>query len=134
MDTVDRICRDIHCTLESECQKRYPQINLDRLRQREDIKPFLPQKIRRLMRPVSSEDHKAVQIQLMIGVLHRLHLVQSLLIRNPHQFKWLPGGSEDRAAHRQNTGEVLRSQHLKIRVDQPLISIFKSIDLHIFDL
>ena len=48
---------------------RSPQIIIDRLWKCNDIQPFLPQKIRRLMRPVSSKDHKAIQVQLMVSCL-----------------------------------------------------------------
>ena len=134
MNTVDGICRNVYRTLESERHIRSPQIIIDRLWKCNDIQPFLPQKIRRLMRPVSSKDHKAIQVQLMVSVLHRFHFIQSLLIRNPHEFKWLSRCPKDRSTHREDPRKIFRSQHLKISIDQSFIAFFKAINLHVLDL
>ena len=54
MDSVNRICRNIHRALKSECHFCSPQIVIDRLRQCHYIESFLTKKICRFMRSVSS--------------------------------------------------------------------------------
>ena len=47
----------------------------------QDIQPFLPEKVRGFLRPVSAENDETVQTKLIIVLLHRLHLVDPLLAR-----------------------------------------------------
>ena len=54
MDSVNRICRNIHRALKSECHFCSPQIVIDRLRKRDHIQSLFPKKICRFMRSVSS--------------------------------------------------------------------------------
>ena len=44
-----------------------------------NIQAFLPQQVRCLMCAVAAKDHQAVQMQLVIGLLHRLHFVETVL-------------------------------------------------------
>ena len=103
MDPVDRICCNVYSTLEAECHIRSPQVIVDGLRQCDDIEPFFSQKVGRLVCAVSSENNKAVQVQLMICMLHSLYLVKTVLIRYSHQFERLSGCTEDRTAPRQDS-------------------------------
>ena len=89
MDPVDRIRSDINRTLEAECHICSPQIIVDRLRKSDHIEPFFAEHIRSLVCSVSSQYHKAVQVQLVICMLHRLNLVKAILIRNAHQLERL---------------------------------------------
>ena len=84
VDLVDALCRDINGALESKGHVGSPQIVVDRLWQRHDIQPLLAQKICRLVRAVTAKDHETVKAELVIIVLHRLHLVQPVLVRIAH--------------------------------------------------
>ena len=98
MNAVDALGRDIHRALEAEGHVRSPDIIVNRLRHMEDVQTFFPQKVRRLLGSVSAQDHQAVQTQLVVGLLHGLHLVQPLLVRHPHHLERLTGASQNRAA------------------------------------
>ena len=81
MDAVDGIRCNIHCTLETEGHIGAPQIIVNGLRQRYDIQSFLAQQVRSLVGAVTTENYKAVQLQLVIVLLHGFHFVQPVGIR-----------------------------------------------------
>ena len=54
MDTVDHVGCDIHRALETEGHIRAPQIVVNGLGQGDDIQPFLPQTVRRLVGTVAA--------------------------------------------------------------------------------
>ena len=91
MDIIDGISRNVQRALETKCDISSPDIIIDGLWKMDHMKPLFPEKICRLLRSIAAQDHQAVQIQLVVGMLHCLHLVQTILIRNPHQLKRLPG-------------------------------------------
>ena len=103
MDTVDRIGRNIHCTVKSKCHVSSVNIIVDRLRQVDDIQPFLTQQIGRLLRAVSAKNDQTVQSELVIVLLHRLDLIQPPLIRFAHELERLSGGTENCTTLCENT-------------------------------
>ena len=72
----------------------------------DDIQALLPQKVGSLLGSIAAQDDQAVQAQLVVGVLHGLHLVQPVFIRCTHQFERLTGGSEYRSASGQDSREI----------------------------
>ena len=132
MYAVDAVRRDVHSALESESHVRSPEIIIDRLRQRHNVQALFPQHIRRLMSSVAAQDHKTVQTKLIVILLHRLHLVQSVLVRLSHQFKRCSGASQDRASLCQNTGKVRPCKHSEVAVDQSLIPLQEAVNFHGF--
>ena len=131
MDPVNCICCNVYRTLESECHVRSPEIVINRLRKCYHIKSFFSQHIGWFVCSIPSQNYQAVQIQLVICVFHRLYFVNSVLIRYSHQLKRLSGCSQDRSAKCQDSRKIFWRKHLKIRIDQTLISILKSINLYI---
>ncbi len=134
MDPVDRIRCDINRTLESERHICSPEIIVNGLRQCNDIQTFLTEQVRCLVRPVSSEYHKAVQVQLVICMLHRLYLVKAVLVRHAHQLERLSGSSQYGPSACQDSGEILCCEHTEVRIDQTLIPVLETVDLHIVSL
>ncbi len=131
MDTVDRVARNVDRTLETERYIRSVNIIIDRLRQVDNVETLLTQQICCFLRSVTAEDHETVQIQLVIILLHCLHLVQTVFVRNTHLLERLAGRSDDRSALCQNTGKICRCQQLIIAVDQSFVTIQKTIDLQL---
>ena len=95
MNPINRIGCNIHCTLKSKCHIRSPEIVVDRLRKCHNIQSLFTQQIGSLMRSISAQYHKTVQVQLVVCMLHRLYLIKPVLVRHTHQLKRLSGGSED---------------------------------------
>ena len=131
VDLINGVCGYIHRTLETKGHIRSPQIIVNGLWKRDDVQAFFSQHVCRLMCAVASQDHQAVQVQLVVGMLHGLYLVQSVFVRHPHQLEGLPGCPKDRSAQCQDSGKVPGSQHLEIGIDQSFISFLKSIDFYI---
>ena len=70
MDTVDAIRGDIHCALETKGHIRAPDIVVDGLGERDNIEPFFAEQIGCLMGTVAAEDYQAIQLHLLVIVLH----------------------------------------------------------------
>ena len=134
MDSVNRVGCNIHRTLESKRHIGSPEVIINRLRQCNYIQSLFSQKIGCLMSSVSAKYNKAVQIQLVIRMLHRFHFINAVRSGHSHQFKWLTGCSEDCSADCQNSREISGSQHFKVGIDQSLVTFLKSINLHIITL
>ena len=98
VDPVNCISRDIHRALESERHLCPPQVIVNGLWKCDHIKPFFSQQVRGFMRSVSSQDHQAVEVELMICMLHCLDFVKPVLVRHSHQFKRLSGCPENGAS------------------------------------
>ncbi len=131
MDIVDGVRGDIHGALEAEGHVRSPEVIVDGLGQSNHIQSFLTQQIGRLVGAVAPEDHQTVQLQLVIILLHGLHLVEAVLVRIFDGLEGSTGGSQHSAALGQDAGEVLARQHLELAVDQPSISVQKTVDLQL---
>ena len=101
MNLINGICGNINRALEAKSHIRSPQVIVNRLRKGYDMQPFFSQHIRRLVCTISSKHNQAVQVQLVICMLHSFHLVQTILIRHPHQLKRLSGGSKDCSSYSQ---------------------------------
>ena len=93
MDTVDGFRGNIDCAVETERHIRTENIIIDGFGQMDNVQSFLPQKVGTLLGAVSAQNHQAVQTQLMVSMLHRLHLVQSVGIRHAHLLERLTGAA-----------------------------------------
>ena len=133
MDAVNGIGCDLQRTLETKGHVCSPDIIINSLRKMDDIQAFLTEKIGCFLCSVSTENHKTVKAEFIVSLLHCLNLIQSLLIRNPHQFERLSGCSENGSALSQDSGKILGCEHTVFPVDQSLISIIKAINLKILN-
>ena len=127
MDTVDRICSNVHSALETKGHIGSVNIIIDGLRQMDDVQSLFTKKIGCLLCAVSSKDYKAVQTELVIILFHCFHLIQSVFIRNAHKLKRLTGRAEDRASFCQNTGKIFGCKHTVIAVDQTFVSVHEAV-------
>ena len=84
------------------------------------------------MGAVTTENYKAVQLQLVIVLLHGFHFVQPVGIRILDRLERGPGGSQDRAALGKDAGEILVCQHAEITVNQSSVAIEEAIDFDLF--
>ena len=132
MDAVDGIRSNIYCALETEGHISTPQVIVDGLGQGHDIQSFLAQQVSRLVSAVTTENYKAVQLQLVIVLLHGFHFVQPVGIRILNRLEGGTGGSQNRAALGKDAGEILVCQHAEITVDQSSVTIQEAVDLHLF--
>ena len=84
------------------------------------------------MGAVAAQNHKAVQLKLMVILLHSFHLIQAVCIGILYRLKGSAGGSENGSALGQDSGKILAGKHHKLSVDQALIAVQKSVDLYFF--
>ena len=93
MNAVNGLRCNVNGTLKTESNIRSVNIIINGLRKMDDIQPFLPKQIGSLLGSVAAQNHQTVKIQLVVGLLHSLHLIQAVLIRHTHQLKGLTGGA-----------------------------------------
>ena len=98
MDTVNGICGNVYRTLETKGHVCAIDVIINSLWKMDNVQSFFSQKVCCLLCTISAKDHKAVQAEFIISLLHCFNLVQAILIRDTHQFEWLSGCSEDCAA------------------------------------
>ena len=83
------------------------------------------------MGSISSQYYQAVQVQLVISMLHRFDLIDSIRSRYAHQFKRLSGSSKNCSALGKDSGEIFGCEHTVFTIDQSFISIIKSINFKV---
>ena len=133
MNAVNSLGGNVHRAVETESHIGSPQVIVNGLGKGNDVKAFLPEKVRSLLASVAAKDHQALQLQFFIGMFHGLHFIQAVFIRYAHLFKWLPGGAQYGSALCQDTGKIRRLHNAVIRIHQSLVSVFKSYDFHIIE-
>ena len=128
MDTVNGICGNVYRTLETKGHVCAIDVIINSLWKMDNVQSFFSQKVCCLLCTISAKDHKAVQAEFIISLLHCFNLVQAILIRDTHQFEWLSGCSEDCAALCKDSGKIFGCEHTVFTIDQSFISIIKSIN------
>ena len=104
----------------------------------DNVQSFFSQKVCCLLCTISAKDHKAVQAEFIISLLHCFNLVQAILIRDTHQFEWLSGCSEDCAALCKDSGKIFggngtqKTENLLREEGLNIIHLPKTIDNDIY--
>ena len=132
VNVIDALCRDINCALEAEGHVRAPQIVVDGLGKSDYIESFFTEQVGRLVRAVAAAHDQTVKLQFVICLLHCRHFVDSVLIGLADRLEGNAACSEDRAASCKNALKILSRQNAELAVDQALVAVFKSVELHRF--
>ena len=132
VDIIDALCRDINRALEAEGHVGSPEVVVDRLGKCDHVETFFAEKVGCLGGSVSAAHYKAIQLQLVIGLLHCLYLVEAVLIGLMDRLKRHSAGSQDGSASCQDSLEVLSGEHVELAVDEAFVTIFKAIEFHRF--
>ena len=130
VDVVDALRRDIDRALESECHIGAPQIVVDRLGECDDVQSFLAEEIGCLGGSVTATHDQAVELQFVIGLLHRLYFVQAVLVGLTDRLERNTACSQDRAASCKDSLEILTCEHMELAVNKALVAVLKSIELN----
>ncbi len=129
MNAVNHFRCNIHGGVETKCEVGAVQIVINGLGQADHIQTFFRKKIRGLMCAIAAECHKAVQLQILIGLFHRRNFIHIVIFNDAHVAERRSARSEDRSAKCQNTGELRALHELRIPFDQSAISIMNTNDL-----
>ena len=101
------------------------------LGQADDVQPFLAEQIGGLVGAVAAQAEQAVQFGLLIGLFHRLDLVDVVLLDDAHFLERGALCAKDGAAHRQDAGKLAGVHVAEIAVDQAVIAVEHADDLHL---
>ena len=131
MQSVDNVRGGVNCGVEAEGDVRAVDVVVYGLGEAYDIEPLLGQQICCLVGAVAPEGQQAVQLQVLVGVLHLLYPVDVVLPDGGDHLEGLALCAEDSAP----LGEYprkLRGLHLTGDVVyKPVIAVLYADDLHI---
>ena len=132
MDIVNYIGGNIDCALEAEGRISTPYIVVDGLGQGHDVHTRVHEQLCALLRSVAAHDDEAVEIQLIICVLHRgdetvALIVDDVLSRDIP----LARGAEDGAALSEDAGKVLGLHIFIVTVDKAAVTVVHTEDLKV---
>ena len=82
------------------------------------------------MGAVSAQAEQAVQLHLLIVLLHGGDLVYLVLPHHPHELEGGAPGAQDGAAHGEDAGELPGLHDPPVPVDQAVIAVCDADDLH----
>ena len=131
VDAVDGVRGHIHRALEAEGHIRAPQVVVDGLGQRDDVQPLFPQEVSGLVGAVAAQDHQAVQLQLVIGLLHGRHLVHAVRAGLADGLEGRAAAAQEGAALGEDAGKIGVIQETELAVDQSLIAVQETVDLYV---
>ena len=130
MDAVNDIGGDLNGALETEGGVGAPKVVVDGLGQADDVQAFLTEQVGGLLAAVAAQHHQAVQPQAAVSIFHGLYLVQAVFVGLAHILEGLTAGTQDGAAHGEDAGEVHGGELLVILVDQALVAVDETDQLH----
>ena len=131
MDAVDGLSGHVYRALEAEGHVRAPQVVIDGLGQGNDVQPLLAQEVGGLVGAVAAQDHQAVQLELVVGLLHGGHLVHAVVPGDLDGLEGGAAGAQEGAALGEDAGEVRVGEQPEAAVDQALVAVLKAVDLHL---
>ena len=135
VDVINDVCRDINGALEAEGRVRAPNVVIDGLGQGHDVHACVHQELCAFLRAVAAHDDEAVEIELIVGVLHRGDEAVSVLVNDVlSRDIALARGAEYRAALSEDAGKVLRLHEFIVAFYEAAISVVHAEYLEIFDL
>ena len=134
MDVVDDVRRNVHGALEAEGGVRAPDVVVDGLGQSNDVHARVHKQLGALLRAVAAHDHKAVEVEPVVGVQHRGHEVVALVVHDGLAGDvFLTRGAENGAALDEDAGKVARFHELVVALDEALVAVVHAVDLDIVD-
>ena len=83
------------------------------------------------MGTVAAEDYQAIQLHLLVIVLHVFDFIHAVFVDDTHQLKWLPRSAQNGAAERKDAGKIFRFHALIIAFDQAAVTVVNAINFHI---
>ncbi len=131
VDAVDGLGGDVVGGMEAEGEIRSVDIVIDGLRKADDVQPLLAQQIRGFVGAVAAQGDQAVQLQILVGFLHRGDLVHVVALDFLHVAVGGAAGSENGPAQGQDAGELAAAHQGEIPLDQAAVTVMNSDDLRI---
>ena len=113
----------------AEGHVRAPGVVVDGLGQGDDVEALLGEAVGGLGGAVAAEHEEAVELELGVGVLHGLDLVDSVGLGRVEELEGGAARAEDGAAHREQAGEVAVVHQAEALVDEALVAVFEAVDL-----
>ena len=131
VDAVDDLGGDVHRGVETKGHVGAVNVVVDGLGQADDVQPLLAEQVGGLVGAVAAQAEQAVQLGLLVGLFHGLDLVDVVLLNDAHLFERGALGAQDGAAHRQNAGKLAGVHLAVVAVDQAVVAVEYTDDLHL---
>ena len=129
VDAVDGLGGHVHRALETEGHIGAPQVVVDGLGEGDDVEPLLAQEVGGLMGAVAAKDDQAVQLELVVGLLHGGNLVHAVGAGDLDGLEGGAAGTQEGTALGEDAGKVRVRQQAETAIDQALVAVQETVDL-----
>ena len=129
MNVVDALGSDVDGAGKAKRQLGAPGVVIDGLGQGDNVEALFAQAVGGLGGAVAAQHKQAVELQLMIGVDHRRHLLDAVGLGSVQALERRTARAQDGAAAGEDAAKIGGSHDTESAVDKALVAVLKTIDL-----
>lgn len=129
VNVVDALGGDVDGARKAKRQLGTPGVVIDGLGQGDNVEALFAQAVGSLGGAVTAQHKQAVELQLVIGVDHRGHLLDAVGLGNVQVLERRAARAQDSAAAGEDTAKIGGRHDAEPAVDKALVAVLKAIDL-----
>ena len=129
VNVVDALGGDVDGARKAKRQLGAPGVVIDGLGQGDNVEALFAQAVGGLGGAVTAQHKQAVELQLMIGVDHRRHLLDTIGLGGIQTLERCATRAQDGAAAGEDTAKIGGRHDAEPAVDKALIAVLKAINL-----
>ena len=130
MDVVDALGGDVDGARKAKRQLGTPGVVIDGLGQGDNVEALFAQAVGGLGGAVAAQHKQAVELQLVIGVDHRGHLLDAVGLGDVEALERRAARAQDGAAAGEDAAKIGGRHDAEPAVDKALVAVLKTIDLN----
>ena len=129
VDVVDALGGDVDGARKAKGHLGAPGVVVDGLGQGDNVEALFAQAVGSLGGAVAAQHKQAVELQLVIGVDHRRHLLDAIGLGNIQTLERRAARAQDGAAAGEDAAKIGGRHDAEPAVDKALVAVLKTIDL-----
>ena len=129
VDVVDAFGGDVDGARKAKRHLGAPGVVIDGLGQGDNVEALFAQAVGSLGGAVAAQHKQAVELQLVIGVDHRGHLLDAVGLGNVQTLERCAARAQDSAAAGEDAAKIGRRHDAEPAVDKALVAVLKTVDL-----
>ena len=132
VDVVDALGGDVDGARKAKGHLGAPGVVIDGLGQGDNVEALFAQAVGGLGGAVAAQHKQAVELQLVIGVDHRRHLLDAIGLGSIQTLERCAARAQDGAAAGEDAAKIGGRHDAEPAVDKALVSVLKTVDLDRF--
>lgn len=129
VDVVDALGGDVDGACKTKRHLGAPGVVIDGLGQGDNVEALFAQAVGGLGGAVAAQHKQAVELQLMIGMDHRGHLLDAVSLGNIQALERRAARTQDGAATGEDAAKIGGRHDTESAVDKALVAVLKTINL-----